>query len=411
MLLFLLDNSLYALAYYCKYLDLVVCEKYKNLGSPLMKVKFFEHVQIKNLYTNGYNHIVVTSNNKIFVFGVNYHGLCCTGDCNQPYLPTEITKYIIGDVIYAKINLHSIFLATLTKDGSQKLYSWGKGSYGELANGDFYDEYYPKEILYFNNVEILNIFVGGNFVFANTKNYIYGWGENNMYQLGQTNNNKLNNRRNTIKHSIVERPAAAHVRIKMSIKKLALGKEFTVALSDAGDIYTWGDNTYGQLGINSNVCCTSMPNIICGIDKMDDVCAGSYHVLAKSQTEKLYSWGDNSCGQLGIGSQAISLIPKIVCLQSPRLIGVLDNTNVAICQDSHIFIWGKNLNNMVKDCSNIISCPILIENNFNHITNVKLGYLYSLVFADCGISIFGLNMNLLDERFIKKFEYKFILCN
>lgn len=412
MLLFLLNNSLYALADYCKYLELTYCNNIKtkivhNQNSQLtnlvnnsrssqelqlMKIKFFENMKIEKLYTNGYNHVVVTFDNKIFVFGVNYHGLCCTGDYHQLYMPTEITKYITGNVVNVKINLHSIFLSSITSEGSHKLYCWGKGSYGELANFNFNDELYPREILYFSNVEIINIYAGDKFIFANTKNYLYSWGDNSKYQLGTS-----------LKNQYI-------IRNKMAINKLELGSEFAVALSDMGEVYTWGDNTYGQLGINSKVNRTSIPNIICGIDEINDICAGSYHVLAKSETEKLYSWGDNSSGQLGIGSQEKLLLPKIIYLHSPRIIKVQNNTNIAICQDSHIFVWGENLNNMVEGFANIINCPVLMENEFNHIQDVKLGYLYSLIFADCGISVFGLNMQLLDKKYIKKFEYKFVLC-
>jgi hypothetical protein len=70
-------------------------------------------------------------------------------------------------------------------------------------------------------------------------------------------------------------------------------------------LYTWGDNTHGQLG-NGTTDSHRAPVQVSGISQIVDVAAGSNHVLvlsAASGYRQIYVWGDNSLGQLGLGGQ------------------------------------------------------------------------------------------------------------
>ena len=72
------------------------------------------------------------------------------------------------------------------------------------------------------------------------------------------------------------------------------------AIGVDGDVYCWGDNAHGQLGINSTVA-TSLPvevQLPANARAMS-ISAGSQHTCVVTTDGKLYCWGDSSNQQLG----------------------------------------------------------------------------------------------------------------
>ena len=91
---------------------------------------------------------------------------------------------------------------------------------------------------------------------------------------------------------------------------IALGEDFSVALKADGTVWTWGDNTYGQLGCSPNALRNSkypvrvriLDNNGNSVTNIISVAAGSNHSLALTNTGEVYAWGRNDDGQLGRGT-------------------------------------------------------------------------------------------------------------
>ncbi|XP_076043188.1 alsin-like isoform X2 [Oratosquilla oratoria] len=81
------------------------------------------------------------------------------------------------------------------------------------------------------------------------------------------------------------------------------------------EVWTWGSGNKGQLGLGDNNHRTSPCNVIPlnhqGIIKV--VC-GSHHAAALTIDGQIYSWGDNASGQLGVGSIGFSSSPKVLII-------------------------------------------------------------------------------------------------
>ena len=84
------------------------------------------------------------------------------------------------------------------------------------------------------------------------------------------------------------------------------GDEFTVALKADGTVWTWGKNTEGQLGQGGR---TSDRNIIptqvtfSGLASnayITKIAVGKAHVVALDSDGNICTWGDNTYGQLGV---------------------------------------------------------------------------------------------------------------
>ena len=82
----------------------------------------------------------------------------------------------------------------------------------------------------------------------------------------------------------------------------------TRCIDTNGKLYTWGYNGYGQLGDNTtstNYYAKQMPMSRVGNEKIIYICSSGYYytsVYAITESGKLWSWGRNGNGQLGLGN-------------------------------------------------------------------------------------------------------------
>lgn len=109
---------------------------------------------------------------------------------------------------------------------------------------------------------------------------------------------------------------------------------------DPGNLYTWGVNSIGQLGINSMaIGCACTPCQVPGNSwtRISVGCAG--FLLAKKCDNTLWSWGNNAQGELGINSNANSRSSPI---QIPGTNWQCVNGPVATKTDGTLWSWGTN---------------------------------------------------------------------
>ncbi|XP_060103372.1 probable E3 ubiquitin-protein ligase HERC4 [Heteronotia binoei] len=87
------------------------------------------------------------------------------------------------------------------------------------------------------------------------------------------------------------------------IVQLACGDHHSMALSKGGQLFTWGQNEYGQLGVGRERSSAREPQpvqVLEGIP-LAKIAAGGSHSMAVSLSGSVYSWGKNAFGQLGLG--------------------------------------------------------------------------------------------------------------
>ncbi|XP_061891647.1 RCC1 domain-containing protein 1 [Entelurus aequoreus] len=88
--------------------------------------------------------------------------------------------------------------------------------------------------------------------------------------------------------------------------RLALGAEHTILLSAAGAVYTWGLGSHGQLG-HGGLSSEEEPRVVEALWGMTMSCVatGGWHTVCISDGGDMYVWGWNESGQLGLPSQAV----------------------------------------------------------------------------------------------------------
>ncbi|NXJ23818.1 HERC5 ligase, partial [Dicrurus megarhynchus] len=75
------------------------------------------------------------------------------------------------------------------------------------------------------------------------------------------------------------------------------------SVCEGGELFTWGQNTHGQLGVRSQTMLTPKPQLVERLKgiPLAQIAAGGAHSTTVSLSGAVYSWGKNSSGQLGLG--------------------------------------------------------------------------------------------------------------
>ncbi|KAI1904113.1 hypothetical protein AGOR_G00002350 [Albula goreensis] len=105
-----------------------------------------------------------------------------------------------------------------------------------------------------------------------------------------------------VSHPPFLRPLAPH----LCAVSLSLGVEHAVLLSASGAVYTWGSSSHGQLG-HGELSREEEPRVVEALwgVAMRGVEAGGWHSVCISGVGDLYTWGWNESGQLGLPSRAV----------------------------------------------------------------------------------------------------------
>ncbi|XP_062852464.1 probable E3 ubiquitin-protein ligase HERC3 [Trichomycterus rosablanca] len=88
-----------------------------------------------------------------------------------------------------------------------------------------------------------------------------------------------------------------------TVIQVACGNQHSMALTNDGQLFLWGQNTNGQLGLGKDEPKSLAPQplkSLCGIP-LAQISAGGDHSFALSLSGAVFGWGKNSTGQLGLG--------------------------------------------------------------------------------------------------------------
>jgi alpha-tubulin suppressor-like RCC1 family protein len=194
---------------------------------------------------------------------------------------------------WATISAGEVHCLAIKRDGS--LWAWGSNEYGQLGNEDGTIQKSSTPVQVGTNTDWTVIAaVGLHSLAIKNDGTLYAWGDNSFGQLG--------------------RDTAASVMSVTPLKvnndtdwtAVAGGYTHSIALKNNGELWVWGNNTYGQLGNGS--CDSQNPlyshvQIGLGSDKCVGVYSGARHSFAiKSGSSNLWAWGNDVYGQLGNGT-------------------------------------------------------------------------------------------------------------
>lgn len=133
-------------------------------------------------------------------------------------------------------------------------------------------------------------------------------------------------------------------KIDIKFKDLELGGTFAMGLDMEGNIWTWGTNELGVLGIDSGELRPPAPRQIPAQHKWKAIAAGIYHVLAIDENGGLWAWGSGEAGAIGDGEVLQRNTPTRIGMDSDWTFVVAgEQSSIAIKSNGTLWRWGKNI--------------------------------------------------------------------
>jgi hypothetical protein len=123
-----------------------------------------------------------------------------------------------------------------------------------------------------------------------------------------------------------------------------------LALDSTGNIWGWGNDENGQLGINlapGQDAFTNLPTLVSGISNVIAIAAGYQHAIAIRADRTLWAWGDNSAGDLGqgfTGGNSTSPAQVVATLLSNNVAAIAGGNGftLAVTSNGQVFAFGNN---------------------------------------------------------------------
>ena len=285
-------------------------------------VENVEKIYINDLYD--YSVFAKTKTGDIYAWGDNYYGQLGIGNTENQSRPVKVTGISNVEELYMNEST-CIFAKTKTGD----IYAWGYNGSGQLGIGNTEEQSSPKKVTGLSDIE--EIYINSSSTFAKTKTGdIYAWGENNYGQLGIGNTENQSSPKKVTGLSDIE--------------EIYINSSSTFAKTKTGDIYAWGENDNGQLGIG-NTENQSSPKKVTGLSNIEEIYAEGYSssIFAKTKTGDIYAWGENNYGQLGIGNIENQSSPiKITEVSNVEKIYIENSSLYVKTLDGKIYVAGRN---------------------------------------------------------------------
>lgn len=227
----------------------------------------------------------------------------------------------------------------------------------------------------FDSIVGKKISCGPDFYFVlSEQNKLYTWGDNTFDQLGKPISDKLD--MNTIKkiacgerHTIIlldggkllssgrnhygqlgfghcnynKLASFQEINFPACFVKVACGQSHTIALTSNNRIYVWGCNMKGQLGLGDFKSRHAPTELFFNqVIRFKSIKCGFSHTLILTTNGQVYAFGKNKFGQLGLGHFCDTNIPTKLLFPGIKSISCGTNYSFAITASDKIYAWGLN---------------------------------------------------------------------
>lgn len=222
--------------------------------------------------------------------------------------------------------------AAVKTDGT--LWAWGSNTSGQLGLGDLTARSSPVQVgLQTNWAKV--VAMGGNFdltAAVKTDGTLWTWGDNPNGQLGLGDT--------------AHRSSPVQVGALTTWSSVSLANSFALALKSDGTLWSWGNNTYGQLGLG-DAAQRSSPVQVGALTDWKQVANGGLTETFSASVKtdgSLWTWGTNTYGQLGLGDTTSRSSPvRVGALTDWKQVAVGAALALAVKTDGTLWAWGYNL--------------------------------------------------------------------
>jgi alpha-tubulin suppressor-like RCC1 family protein len=262
-----------------------------NASTPVFVALYSDFIQVA---AGGNRSCGIRSNGTVHCWGEDSEGGLGNG---TPLTNSGTPVQVTGPTSAARIAMGRGHACALRTDGEVRC--WGSDSAGQIGNGATLSNANTSANIPYANGAI-GISAGGN----NSCSIHPGgetrcWGANDQGQLADGNAPTLR------ASPIVVGNLAGSVEI-------ALGLRHGCSKDASNTLSCWGDDQYGQIGNDASFTNEPVPVPVYGLGNVSSFTTGEFHSCAINASGRVYCWGMNSAGQVGISSPASQAFPVFV---------------------------------------------------------------------------------------------------
>ena len=209
---------------------------------------------------------------------------------------------------------------------------------------------------------------GNNVLFVTLNDKVFGFGSNYCGVCGFGH------------QMVVKEPKIIEELCDKSVIQFYNGFTFALALTSDNKLYGWGRNQWGQLGLKIvNQTKLYKPVLIEDLNDINikQISCGSGHTLVLTSDGMVYGWGGNRYGQIGCGKELgenISVIVKLELLPKIESIHCSFLLSFALTDNGMVYSWGDNewchLGHELKQNECVFEPKLII--NLTNITSICL---------------------------------------
>jgi len=335
-------------------------------------------------------------------WGLNDFGQLGTGVAGPTPSPQPVL-FPAGVTSWKSIAIGRDFTLFLSPEG--QLYACGLNQFGVLGNGTADLDPHPvlAPVPRPADVERWMAIAAGSYhaVAIDGRGRVFAWGGNQYGALGQDNPNE----------EPLLLPTPVHLPSTVRFSAVTAGYSHTLALAENGQIYSWGYCDAGQLG-RGTLENDSKPGLVTlppGTTKWTAIAAGYQRSMALADDGQIYSWGNNSFGQLGTGTfEAIAATTPVASVTPSGAGGWIWFASgaehvFALARNGVLYAWGRNDGGQLADNSPVTVRPwgvtvpqaVPLPAGTTRWVLATAGNSHSLLLADdcrvysCGLNVYG----------------------
>ena len=288
---------------------------------------------VSAVVAGGSHTCAVTATVGVKCWGDNSSGQLGDGTTTSRSTPADVLRLGIDSATVAAGGFHTCALST-----AGAVRCWGNNLVGQVGDGTNTDRNTPVDVPELAS-HIAAIAAGFNHSCAlTTAGTIKCWGQNVFGQLGD--------------ETTTDRTAPVDVvGLSSGVAAVATGGGHTCALTTTGGVKCWGDNIYGGLGAATteqcgpfNNPCSTTPVDVVDLSDVTAVAAGVGHTCALTAAGSVTCWGNNTYGQLGDGSTTNSAVPVNLSGLTGEIVSISTGSfhTCALTLSGGLKCWGNN---------------------------------------------------------------------
>jgi alpha-tubulin suppressor-like RCC1 family protein len=278
------------------------------------------------------------------------------GGGSGPSLPSPTCAVSAGE--------HSLY-----SNSTGRVWGWGYNFQGQVGNNTNIDVATPVSILGTAKT-FLKIAAGQNHSIAIDKNgRLWGWGLNGQGQIGD---NSVTNRCTPVSVAGVVK----------TIYEISAGSNHSNGIDNTGLVWSWGFNSGGQLGDNTIISKNTPVSILGARKTFCKISSGETHTLALTNRGAVWAWGNANTGRLGDNQQVTNRCTPVSVLGTAKTfckISAGSSTSYGIDKNGRLWGWGTNSSGQIgNNSTGLASTPVSILGAVKTFCEISGGGSYAL---------------------------------